>query len=191
MNNGKAQRRLLCQRTRLRTLRSFQEVVDVPLVARRSTRHRDAILRMAGIDAGDARPRVLVGLRNTLPDSTLGAAARSGSEFVFVVTRPVPGVGCENLRAVQLSPMLSFIDLLSVCDATVCKLGYGMLADCISCNTAILFPPRRDFREDEVLRPAADRWTRSLEVPVDVTSAEVTGVPIWSGWSRSRCREIS
>ncbi|MEW6335532.1 MAG: hypothetical protein AB1558_14825 [Thermodesulfobacteriota bacterium] len=144
---------------------AFPEVVDVPLVARRSLRERAEILGLAGLDARDTRPRVLIGMRHSVSRDTLFGAARNSGEFLFVVPEPVAGVPCENVRAVPPGGALDFVDLLTVCDAAVCKLGYGILADCISCKTALLFPPREGFREDEILRPDANRWARTLEIP--------------------------
>jgi hypothetical protein len=146
------------------TFHTFPEVVDVPLVARRSAREHTEILREVGLDAQDTRPRVLIGMRDSVSHSALLGIAHNCDEFVFVVPEPMTGVLCENIRTVPVGRMLSFVDLLTVCDIVVCKLGYGILADCISCKTALLFPPREGFREDEILHPEANRWARTLEI---------------------------
>jgi hypothetical protein len=146
------------------TFHTFPEAVDVPLVARRSVRDRNEILRVAGLDARDTRPRVLIGMRHSVSQSTLLSVARSCGDFVFVVPEPTTGVPCENVHVVPVGRTLSFVDLLTVCDVVVCKLGYGILADSISCKTAVLFPPREGFREDEILHPEANRWARILEI---------------------------
>lgn len=143
----------------------FPETVDVPLVARRTIRARDEILSLAGLDARDTRPRVLMGMRHSFSRNALLSVARRCGDFVFVVPEPVTGVPCENVRAAPIGGKLGFVDLLSLCDIVVCKLGYGILADGISCRTAVLFPPRKDFREDAILYPEANRWARTLEIP--------------------------
>ena len=143
---------------------TFQEVVDVPLVARRSIREHTEILRVAGLNAQDTRPRVLIGMRHSVSRNALLSIARNCGEFVFVVPEPTTSVPCENVYVAPVGGKLSFVDLFSVCDVVVCKLGYGILADSISCKTALLFPPREGFREDEILYPEANRWARTLEI---------------------------
>jgi predicted glycosyltransferase len=73
----------------------------------------------------------------------------------------------DNTCAVVLDGQMAFPDVLNVCDVAVSKLGYGTLADCISTRTPLLFPPRCDFREDEVMVPAAPRLLRARALPLE------------------------
>ncbi len=64
------------------TFHTFPEVVDVPLVARRSLRERTEIFRVAGLDAQDTRPRVLIGMRYSVSCNALFSIARNCSDIV-------------------------------------------------------------------------------------------------------------
>ena len=57
------------------------------------------------------------------------------------------------------------MDLLRACDVVESKLGYGIVADCIANGTALLFPPRQGFREDELTRERAPAFMRLREIP--------------------------
>jgi hypothetical protein len=43
--------------------------------------------------------------------------------------------------------------------------GYGILADCIACGVALLYPPRQGFREDEISLRECPRYLRMRELP--------------------------
>jgi hypothetical protein len=148
----------------------FPQVIPVPLVARRGTLERPDVIRRLGLDPGDGRPRVLVGMRGGVADEALERAATEARDYLFL--RPDRGgeaspALAENLRPVRLDPALDFSDLLTVSDVVVSKLGYGMVADCIAAGTRLLWPPRTGFREDEVTAALAPRFLRMTELPVE------------------------
>jgi len=144
----------------------FRHVSDVPLITRRSQRPHEEVLRRLGADPRDSRTRVMIGMRGNISIPALAAAAKHAKDFLFLCL----GVGSRDLprnaRHVVLGPDLSFPDVLSVCDIVVSKLGYGILADSIACQTGILFPPRTGFREDGILRASACRYVKASEIPL-------------------------
>ena len=139
----------------------IRQIIDVPLVTHRSRRPHDKILRQLSL-TGPAkdRRRVLVALRGGVSDQALVAAAHSAPELDFLCVQPIRGNAPSNLKEVHVGPELDFSDLLAVSDAAVSKLGYGTVAECIASNTALLWPPRTGFREDDVVSRDAPRYLR-------------------------------
>ena len=70
---------------------AFGQVVDVPLIARRSRREPGEVLRRLGVDPADSRPRVLFGMRGRLPPAVWTAVAGGGPDFLFLCRESVPG----------------------------------------------------------------------------------------------------
>jgi L-arabinokinase len=137
------------------------EVIDIPLVTRRSRRTPDEILRQLSLRGpAKGRGRVLVAMRGGVSELALVAAARSAPEFEFLCIQPIGSEGPGNLKEVQVGAELDFSDLLAVSDAAVSKLGYGTVAECIASDTALLWPPRAGFREDEVVSREGPRYLR-------------------------------
>jgi hypothetical protein len=128
----------------------FRKTLDAPLVAWRGIRNRADVLRKLKIDADDPRPKIVLGMRGAADPSLLEKAASDAPDMLF------------------LSPPkdLEFIEALAVCDAAVTKLGYGIVADCIAAQTALLWPRRSGFREDEITGTEAAKYTRMREIPV-------------------------
>jgi predicted glycosyltransferase len=132
----------------------FPQVIPVPLVARRSTREPNEIIRRLGLDPADRRPRVLVGMRGGVAPATLDRAIQSAPDFQFL-----------RVRADDFG--LDFSDLMAASDVVVSKLGYGTIADSIANGTRLVWPPRSGFREDEVTKAQAPRYLRMAELPAD------------------------
>jgi hypothetical protein len=143
----------------------FRDVIDVPLITRNVRRHREDILKNLGV--GDQRPRVVYAMRSPRSLECLARAASESPDWFFFYFAPPQAGMPENTRPVSLNDELSFVDVLTVCDCVVSKLGYGILADCISTHTAILFPPRIGFREDDILVPSAYKYLQACELPIE------------------------
>lgn len=144
----------------------FGEVVEVPLLARRSGMSRDSISHELSIDPGDARPRVLLGMRGFPQPELLEVLARDGRDFLFLHLEPFAGPLPPNARQVPRETPVGFPELLSACDVVVSKLGYGMLAEAVTAGISLLYPPRVGFREDDLLRASVSRYLRSREIPL-------------------------
>jgi L-arabinokinase len=130
----------------------FSRVIEFPLVASRTRRSRSDVQRHLGLAANETRPRVLIAMRGGLDEQTLLHAARQSPDMLFI--QPIPRTATtlpSNMKAVDANAgHLDFTDLLSICDAVVSKVGYGILADCIAADVALLYPRREGFREDDV-----------------------------------------
>jgi predicted glycosyltransferase len=144
-------------------------VIDVPLVAIRSTRAKADILRQLELDLAEKRPRVLVALRGGVDETALLAAARCVPDLLLLHSQELSvGVASPpNLRRVQWQSGLDFADLLAVSKVVISKLGYGTLAESIAAGTAVLWPPRVGFREDQVTQRQAPQYLRMREISRD------------------------
>ena len=143
----------------------FKRVVDVPLIATHPRRGPGDVEQRLGLTT-DRRPRVLIAMRGGLSDdAVLLAAARRSPDTLFLVPASTPSPA-GNIRPFDASAAkLDFTDVLSVCDAALSKVGYGILADCIACGVALLYPPRQGFREDEISLRECPRYLRMRELP--------------------------
>ena len=128
----------------------FRRVIDAPLVAWRSTGDSEEVLRKLNIAPDDPRPKIVLGMRGGMEASILEKAASEAPDMLFLAPP----------RDVE------FVDMLAVCDVAVTKLGYGIVADCIAAQTALLWPRRTGFREDEITSVEAAKYTRMREIPV-------------------------
>jgi len=143
----------------------LKPVVQAPLVAARSRLEKAMILSRAGLDPAEPRPRVLIGMRGGLPDSTVVAAAADAGDFLFISPEATAPAGCPpNLRAIPTGPALDFTDLVSISHVVVSKLGYGTVAECIAGGTRMLWPRRSGFREDEVMVEQAPQYLPAFEI---------------------------
>ncbi len=146
----------------------FSRIWDVPLVARHPDRDREECLQLLGPAGGDARPRVLIGMRGGVPPETVLAALRDAPDFMFLYPGEWQGDVPENLHPFQVTDDVSFSDAISAADVMVAKLGYGSIADCIATqNTRLLWPPREGFREDEITARDAPAHLPMRELPLD------------------------
>ncbi len=143
------------------------QIIDVALVAARSSRDKSEVLRRLGIAAGDVRRRVFVGWRGGVPLEGLRVAAEASADYVFLHVSNEGTALPENTRQIRFGPDLSFPDIADASDVIISKLGYGTLAACVAGSADLLYPPRLGFREDVILRQAAERYLRSREMPVE------------------------
>ena len=149
----------------------FAEVIDCPLVANSPRLARADVLARLGIGEGDARPRILIGLRGGMPADALARAAAQSPDYLFLCPQDLPAGSPANLVPVAAGGPLAFADLVAASAAVVSKLGYGIIADCIAARVPILWPDRRHFREDAVSRVAAAPFLNHREIALDALRA--------------------
>ncbi|MGE5609737.1 MAG: hypothetical protein ACM359_10820 [Bacillota bacterium] len=145
----------------------FRQVTDVPLVVNHPQYDRETILRRLGIPTSDSRPKILIGMRGGVSSESLRSAIESTRDFLFLSFQDYPGPAPEQFRRVRLDATLDFTDVLSVCDAIVSKLGYGTVAEAIVCRTAILWPRRSGFCEEEIMESQCPHYLRMKPLLLD------------------------
>jgi UDP:flavonoid glycosyltransferase YjiC (YdhE family) len=127
-------------------------VVDIPLIARRSTRGRKDTRQLMRIP-GD-RPFVLAsfgGYGVDIPFEEI--ARREGLTVLSPATMP--------------TPPLSYQDLVAAADAVLTKPGYGIVSECAANGTPLLYTSRGPFAEYDVFVAEMPRILRCRFMPQD------------------------
>jgi L-arabinokinase len=150
---------------------SYARVVDLPLVARHARRAAPAV--RSALQVPDDRPLVLASFGgfglDGLPLDRVAAAgdwtvlttdvpgrARSGS---CITRRGAGGVVVIDEQALYAAG-LRYEDVVAAADVVVTKPGYGILAEAIANDTAVLYTSRGAFAEYDVLVREMPRYLR-------------------------------
>ena len=143
----------------------FAAVEDVPFVARHATR-----------DPREVRSRLGLPLEMPLVLSSFGGYGVSGLDVaaldcldsygVVITTRGeaagvsvAPGVFVVDERVLYGSGV-RYEDLVKACDVVATKPGYGIIAECVANDTAMLYTSRGRFVEYDVLVAEMPRYLR-------------------------------
>ena len=139
---------------------------DVPLIARRPTRNR-ADTR-AHFDIASDRPAALLSFGGYGLPSLDFARVDCLDAWTIVTTdrlrnessaRPANVVFVEESQFIDSG--FRYEDLVGAVDVVMTKPGYGITAECIATNTAMLYTSRGEFREYPILVEGLRRFVRS------------------------------
>ncbi len=141
------------------------EIVDIPFVARHSRVPRAEVRERLGIEAGR---RMVLASFGGLGIANLDFGALDGLSGYHVVTtghalgrQPRPRDGVTVLRDRDLYGMgLHYEDLVHASEVVVTKPGYGIIAECIANDTAVVYTSRGRFIEYDVLVAEMPRYLR-------------------------------
>lgn len=148
----------------------FARVVDVPLIARRSTRDPEEVRHRLHVPSD--RPLVLVSFGQYGLGAVNWSALAPDDGYRFVVT---PGPGSRAATWPAKTPGSSIVvidedaltragvryeDLVAAVDAVVTKPGYGIIAECAANEAAILYTSRGAFAEYDRLVAEMPRFVR-------------------------------
>jgi hypothetical protein len=155
---------------------TMREIVDLPFIARRSMRAPEDSRTHLGLPLG--RPLALLSFGGYgLQSIDLGAIANL-AEYTIVVTADVTAnrranevpSGADgsafppNVRLVDEQALygegLRYEDLVAAVDVVITKPGYGIIAECIANDTALVYTSRGHFVEYDVLVREMPRWLR-------------------------------
>jgi L-arabinokinase len=150
---------------------SFARVVDVPFVARHSRREPEETRRAFGLPLDR---RVVL--------SSFGGYGLGGlpldrvdclGEYVVVVTETTAPEAKERERDGGSSPQVftlkedviygtgyRYEDLVRAADAVITKPGFGIIAECLANDTAVVYTSRGQFREYPVLVAEMPKFLR-------------------------------
>lgn len=148
----------------------FPRVSPLPLIARRATEPREATRRRLGW-APD-RKVVLASFGGYgLPSLDLGRVDASRRWTIATTDRvnPNPATLRPHVRYLaedQLGPGgVPYQNVIAAADAVVTKPGYGILSECISTGTPMLYTSRGVFREYDLLVAEMPRFIRCRFIP--------------------------
>jgi L-arabinokinase len=138
----------------------FPSVRRVPLVARRPTKSRAAARAHFGLPAtgrvallsfgGYGMPALEPGLCD-VDDWTIVTTDRTGARM---------SDGTIVLPESMFARGMRYEDLVAAVDVVITKPGYGIIAECISSGTAMLYTSRGAFREYDLLVSEMPRFLR-------------------------------
>ncbi len=143
---------------------TFDTIVDVPFIARHARHAPNDVRRTLGLPLD--RPLVLSSFGGYGVSGFDAAALDCLAAYGVVIThrderdelRGAP-VGVHQLSESRLyGTGLRYEDLVAACDVVATKPGYGILAECIANDTAVLYTSRGRFVEYDVLVDAMPRY---------------------------------
>ncbi len=135
---------------------AFETIVDLPLVARRSTRDPDEVRRRLGLPPDRLLALFAFG-RYGIGDIRWSEVARKARCHVVFTSGPhAPrGPDGDTFTTLDEDAMaeddIAYEDLVAAVDVVVTKPGYGMIAECAANDTAMLYTSRGRFPEYDVL----------------------------------------
>jgi L-arabinokinase len=134
---------------------------DVPPIARRASRPREQVRRELGLPA---RANVVLLSFGGFHASGLDLdGLAEWREYLFLVTAATSSLP-RNVRVLP-AQQPDYASLLAACDAVVTKPGYGIVADCLANQVAVVYTDRGPFREYEVLAEALETLGRAHYAP--------------------------
>lgn len=143
----------------------FERAVAAPLVARRATHTREETRAHFGLPAGDRLVLLSFGGYG-LPALDL-AQVDSAADCTIVTTDSVTSrsTPLDHVRVLPESLFAGsryrYEDLVAAVDVVLTKPGYGIVAECISTGTPLVYTSRGTFREYDVLVDAMQRHLRT------------------------------
>lgn len=127
-------------------------VLDVPFIARRSSRDPAEVRRLLGLPANERLALVSFGGYG-VAGLTVGALRQLAGYRALL-----PGDVDEAAMYVK---GLRYEDLVRAVDVVVSKPGYGIVSECLANDTALLYTSRGHFVEYDVLVAAMPRFLRA------------------------------
>ncbi len=135
----------------------FERRERIGLVARPSRPRRDDLIGRLGIDP-DRRLALVYAGNWGLPLPWERLASFRDWHFLSFVPPPVP-VGNLSLVTQDLLP---HADVVASVDLVISKAGYGLVGECLSARTPLLYCPRDGFAEFAALDAALSAWPGGL-----------------------------
>ncbi len=152
---------------------TFSNIKDIPFVARHATRTREEVCKILKLPAD--KPIVLMSFGGYgLPGlDTDGLAKFKKYTVVTTANLPVGRTRKETLTAERKGSFISvneeamynagvrYEDLVGAAAAVVTKPGYGIVAECIANDAAVLYTSRGHFPEYDVLVEEMPKYLRT------------------------------
>lgn len=131
---------------------SMPDVVDIPMIGRRST--VDRLTTRHAMNVPDDRAFVLVSFSGRGLDIPFERIARD--EGLTILSAPA-----------TLPPPLEYQDLVAAADVVISKPGYGIVSECVANETPLLYTSRGRFVEYDVFVAEMPRVLRCRFLPQD------------------------
>ena len=143
---------------------AFAKIEDIPLVGRKARLPRERVRKNLGLNLHPEEKLVLVALRANDLESVDWQNVNAIVGCRFLTFYPVTNGG----NVLQLPPdYLPFEELVNASDAVISKPGYGIVSECIVNRTPLLYTPRFDFAEYDILAKALQTYGVVRFIPLD------------------------
>jgi len=127
---------------------AFRKIEDIPLVTRRSKKGKAQIRKM--LDLPLDRKIGLIGFsRLDLQERAIQKIGQLSPDYLFLIKHPLDWKSPVFKRVEQEG--ISFTDLICAADFVITKPGYGIVADCLSHGTPMIYSDRGEFPEYPIL----------------------------------------
>jgi L-arabinokinase len=150
--------------------------IDLPMVARHPSRSRSETRAAFGLPLD--RPLLLLSFGGYgLQSLPLEHSDLAGDWHVVVTDRSVtPGATVPSFVHALSEDALEasaarYEDLVAACDAVVTKPGFGIVGECLTTGTPMLYTSRGRFREYDLLVSEMPRYLRCRFIPQDALFA--------------------
>lgn len=151
---------------------AFPRQQDIPFIARARTWPAGEGRRRLGIPDDETRPLVLMAMRMGHHLARAVNRLAACGEFVVLTFDDRGLEAADNIRVLPGALQTSFPDVLAAADALVSKLGYSMCAETVAGRTPILYAPRFDYREHDVLAAGIGEYVPALPMPDEEDGGE-------------------
>jgi len=145
-------------------------VIDVPFVARHSARPAGEVRERLGVPPGNRVALASFGGLG-IAGLPLGPLARLDGWTVVTTAHALESVGPvpPGVRVIEDAAVyamgLRYEDLVRAADVVVTKPGYGIIAECIANDAAIVYTDRGPFKEYDVLVEEMPQYLRARFMP--------------------------
>ncbi|MFA5030650.1 MAG: glycosyltransferase family protein [Patescibacteria group bacterium] len=148
---------------------AFPRQQDIPLVARKPTIDPQIIRQQLNLSADDKRPIVLITFRIDSPIFQRALTELTSHNDLLILTYGSPATLKIN-NVISLKKEWGpnqYPNLVRASSLVVAKIGYSTLAECIAARTPLLYPPRENYPEYNLLREGAKKFLPSYLIPKD------------------------
>lgn len=136
----------------------------VGMVARPATARPDALRSLLPPDARGRRTALIYLGSWGYPLDYVRLECFADWQFVSFESPPAP---VANWTVLDRANGWPHPDLVASVDLVISKPGYGLVAECLSTGTPLLYPPRPEFAEYPALHAALMAWSGSLFIDRD------------------------
>ena len=106
-------------------------------------------------------------MNDVVPTQAIQDLVKS-NEFIVISTFALPFNAKDNVHVLGPAWRSSeFPDIVAISNLVISKLGYGIVSECIAAQTPLIYIPRADFAEYEVLRNGSSDMLHSHLMPKD------------------------
>lgn len=137
---------------------------DIPLIVRGTVTESSVTRARLGLPIGGETKVVLIALRHDLDVGHAIDDLLTDPRIHVIRAGGKPAAPRERVVVLEGDRTIRFVDVLGACDAVVSKLGYGMAAECVATRTPLVFPPRLNYPEHDLLVASTSHVLSSRQI---------------------------